>query len=50
MLVTATQELGEQTDRSIEGTLTEIRNQGLNYIGASINNTSYPYYILEKNK
>lgn len=49
MLVMANQELGIQKEKTIEETLKEIRNNGLNYIGASMNNTSYPYYILDKN-
>lgn len=49
MLVTANQELGTQKDKVIEETLKEVRNHGLDYIGASINNTNYPYYILDKN-
>lgn len=49
MLVTATQELGNQKDKTIEETLKTVKGQGLNCVGANIDNTSKTYYILDKN-
>lgn len=49
MLVTATEELGNQKAETVEETLKALANYGLEYIGASMNNTSYPYYVIDKN-
>lgn len=49
MLVTATQELGIQNDKTVEETVKAITSHGLTYVGTRMNNKNYPYYILDKN-